>query len=168
MHVKDWRGDAAVRRWAAILATTATLCASGAGAQAPAPAPQPDYHPSMGDLMTMAVQPRHTKLGIAGKARNWAYAAYEVDELKNAFNRIARTIPMFNGNDTQALVNARIRGPLERLEEAIKARDGKRFDGAYAEVTEACNVCHRSLNHDAVVIKAPEAGMYPDQDFRPH
>ena len=94
---------------AALLA--AALLWSAAGAQAPPP--QPDYHPSMGDLMTMAVQPRHTKLGIAGRARNWPYAAY-------------------------------------------------------AEVTDACNVCHRSLNHDAVVIKAPDAAAYPDQDFRPH
>ncbi len=149
---------------AALLA--AALLWSAAGAQAPPP--QPDYHPSMGDLMTMAVQPRHTKLGIAGRARNWPYAAYEVDELKNAFNRIARTIPSFNGNDTAALVASRIRGPLEHAEAAIKARDGRRFDAAYAEVTDACNVCHRSLNHDAVVIKAPDAAAYPDQDFRPH
>ena len=62
-----------------------------------AAAPTPDYHPSFGDLMTMAVQPRHIKLGIAGAAGNWAYAAYEVSELKNAFARIARTIPSYNG-----------------------------------------------------------------------
>ena len=29
-----------------------------------------DYHPSMGDLMTMAVQPRHIKLGLAGQQKN--------------------------------------------------------------------------------------------------
>ena len=152
------------------LALAATLAAgplalSPAGAQAPAA--QPDYHPSMGDLMTLAVQPRHLKIGIAGRARNWAYLGYEASELRNAFNRIARTIPTYNGSDTAALVNARIHGPLDQLEAAIKARDAKRFDAAYAEVTEACNVCHRSLNHDAVAIKAPDASAYADQDFRP-
>ncbi len=39
-------------------------------ARSPAP-PTPDYHPSMGDLMTMAIQPRHTKLGLAGQHKNW-------------------------------------------------------------------------------------------------
>lgn len=157
------------RRRAAIMTLAATLAAGAlaippAGAQAPAA--QPDYHPSMGDLMTMAVQPRHLKIGIAGRTRNWAYLGYEASELRNAFNRIARTIPTYNGSDTAALVNARIHGPLDQLEAAIKARDAKRFDSAYAEVTEACNVCHRSLNHDAVVIRAPDASAYPDQDFR--
>ncbi len=166
----DHPGVVRSARWAAAVALTACLAASAAGpatAVGQAAAPQPDYHPSMGDLMTMAVQPRHTKLGIAGKARNWPYAAYEASELKNAFGRIARTIPSFNGNDTAALVNTRIKEPLEVLDSAIKARDGRRFDAAYAEVTKACNVCHRTLNHDAVVIKVPDVGMFPDQDFRP-
>lgn len=34
---------------------------------APSVTPMPDYHPSLGDLMTMAIQPRHTKLGLAGQ-----------------------------------------------------------------------------------------------------
>ena len=135
-------------------------------ARAQAAAPQPDYHPSMADLMTLAVQPRHTKLGLAGRARNWPYAAYEVSELKNAFARIARTVPVFNGNDTAALVSARIRPQLDQLEAAIKIRDGRRFDTAYADVTDACNVCHRALSHDPIVIKVPDAAAFPDQDFR--
>jgi hypothetical protein len=28
------------------------------------------YRPSFGDLMTIAIQPRHTKLGLAGQERN--------------------------------------------------------------------------------------------------
>ena len=151
-----------------ILAAAIALAALVAGRPTAQPAPpQPDYHPSMGDLMTMAVQPRHTKLGLAGRARNWPYAAYEVSELKNAFGRIARTIPTFNGHDTAELVATQIKDPLEALEGAIKARDGKRFDAAYAGVTQACNVCHKALNHDPVVIRAPDGAAYPDQDFRP-
>lgn len=121
----------------------------------------------MADLMTMSVQPRHTKLGLAGRARNWPYAAYEVSELKNAFARIARTVPVFNGADTATLVGARIRPQLDQLDAAIKGRDGRRFDAAYADVTDACNVCHRALSHDPIVIRIPDAGAFPDQDFRP-
>jgi hypothetical protein len=41
---------------------------------------QPAYHPSMGDLMTMAIQPRHIKLYLAGELQNWSYAGYELGE----------------------------------------------------------------------------------------
>jgi hypothetical protein len=36
---------------------------------------------ALGDLMTAFVQPRHIKLGLAGKEQNWPYAAYELDQL---------------------------------------------------------------------------------------
>ncbi len=157
------------RRWdlwagaAAVVATVAVAAAPGtSGAQTAA---QPDYHPSLGDLMTMAVQPRHIKLGQGGRARNWAYAAYEASELRNAFNRIARTIPTYRNSDLAAMVASNIKSPLDDLDAAIKARDGRRFDAAYVQVTHACNACHQGLGHPEVVIKVPEAAMYPDQSF---
>ncbi len=134
-------------------------------ARARAQTVQPDYHPSLGDLMTMAVQPRHIKLGLAGRARLWPYLAYEASELRNAFNRVARTVPTYRNSDMAAMVAANIKEPLDRLDEAIKARDGRRFDGAYASVTHACNSCHEGLGHPEVVIRAPRAGMYPDQEL---
>src|SRR4029077_3507929 len=83
------------------------------GGRSPAPAaPQPEYHPSMGDLMTMAIQPRHTKLGIAGRQKNWGYAAYELSELRNAFARVGRTIPIYRTTDTAALIDGMTREPL--------------------------------------------------------
>lgn len=126
----------------------------------------PDYHPSMGDLMTMAVQPRHIKLGLAGAQRNWAYATYELSELRNAFNRIGRTIPKYNGADTPAVLDAMTHAPLDSLEQAIRAGSAAQFKQAYAVLTATCNACHISQNHAPVVIKVPDAASYPDQDFR--
>src|ERR1700744_4490703 len=61
------------------------LWASHGSAQTPAAAnPQPDYHPSMGDLMTMAIQPRHTKLWHSGHNGNCGYAEDELSERRNA------------------------------------------------------------------------------------
>ena len=58
-------------------------------AQRSAPAPQsPSYRPGLGDLMTMTVQPRHIKLGIAGRENNWAFAAYELHELEEAAEKL--------------------------------------------------------------------------------
>ena len=140
---------------------------SGASAPSATTSVQPDYHPSMGDLMTMAVQPRHIKLGLAGRQNNWAYASYELSELRNAFARIARTIPKYQTMDTAEMMTALTKAPLDTLEQAIKTSNGTQFNAAYAQLTQACNICHQSQKHAAVVIKIPDAAMFPDQDFRP-
>ncbi len=150
--------------WPAV-ALGALCTVIAAVAPAGAQTAQPDYHPSLGDLMTMAVQPRHTKLALAGRARNWPYAAYEASELRNAFNRIARTIPRYRDADLASMVASNMTGELDRLDAAIKLRDGRRFDAAYADVTHACDTCHQGLGHAEVVIKVPQASMFPDQEF---
>jgi hypothetical protein len=144
----------------------------GADAQSATPqsAPvneQPDYHPSMGDLMTMAIQPRHIKLELAGSQRNWAYASYELSELRHAFDRISRTIPKYQTIDTASMATAVTQAPLDALEQSIKAGNSKQFALAYAQLTQACNTCHQSLKHAAIMIKVPDSTMFPDQDFRP-
>ena len=126
----------------------------------------PDYHPSLGDLMTMAVQPRHTKLGLAGQARNWTYAQYELSELRNAFARIARTIPIYRNIDMAAVIGALTTEPLKAVEQAINAKDASQFKSAYAQLTSTCNACHLSQDHPFVVIRIPGTNPYPDQDFR--
>src|SRR5262245_46022046 len=75
---------------AAMIAGTATGCLAQTAPQAASP---PPYRPGLGDLMTMTVQPRHLKLGIAGRERNWPYAAYEHHQLEEALERVARTWP---------------------------------------------------------------------------
>ena len=153
-------------RLAVILTCGAALAICGAARAAPAP-PQPDYHPSMGDLMTMAVQPRHTKLGYAVKARNWPYAAYEASELRHAFDRIGKTIPVYRDNDIASAASQNMKAPLDQLDAAIKARNAAGAAAAYGRVTKGCNTCHSSLEHAEVMIRAPVAGAYPDQDFAP-
>lgn len=124
-----------------------------------------DYHPSMGDLMTMAVQPRHIKLGLAGEQRNWAYAAYELSELRNAFGRTSRAVPVYNGADSAALIAQYIKAPLDALEQAIRAGSSARFRQDSRVLTRGCNACHISQNHAAVVIQVPDARAFPDQRF---
>jgi hypothetical protein len=148
-----------------VLTASVALALAPAGAPVRAQTAQPDYHPSLADLMTLAVQPRHIKLALAGRARNWPYLAYEASELRNAFGRVARTVPSYRNQDMAAMVAANMKDPLDRLDAAIKAHDGRRFDAAYGEVTHACNACHQGLGHPEVVIQAPVASMYPDQNF---
>ena len=116
--------------------------------------------------MTMAIQPRHTKLGLAGRQRNWPYAQYELSELRNAFARIARTIPTYRNFDMTAIIAAITTEPLKALDQAIQARDVRQFKIGYAALTDTCNACHLSQDHAAVVIRVPLTSPYADQDFR--
>jgi hypothetical protein len=86
---------------------------------------------------------------------------------RNAFTRVDHTIAKYQSIDVTALVRAVLRAPLEAVAQAIGAKDASQFDMAYAELTEACNVCHRNRNHAEIVIKVPDAAMFPDQEFQP-
>ena len=144
---------------------TAQTAPGAAASSAPAVTATPDYHPSLGDLMTMAIQPRHTKLALAGQAGDWPYALYELSELRNAFARVARTIPIYRNIDMAAVIGALTTAPLQAVEQAIKAQDVRQFKTAYAGLTTACNACHLSQDHAPVVIRVPTTNPYPDQDF---
>ena len=138
------------------------LLAPSAGQAQPAP-----YKPGLGDLMTMLVQPRHTKLGLAGQAGNWAYAGYELHELQESFDKVARLTPKWRDFAVAETMEAVTKPPMAALSEAIKASDAAGFTRAYKELTEACNLCHTSAGPSMIVIQAPSGAPFPDQDFRP-
>ena len=127
----------------------------------------PAFRPGLGDLMTMMVQPRHIKLALAGRARNWPYAAYELHELEESFERTARQVPQWHSISVPDMLDGFTKQPMAALSTAIKAGDADRFAAAYKQLTEACNACHMSMNRGMIVIKEPESGAFPDQDFRP-
>ncbi len=130
--------------------------------------PPPAYRPGLGDLMTMTVQPRHLKVGLALEQRNWAYAAFEVHELEEALEHIARLMPKWRDLDVAGLIKGSTTAPLEAMEEAVKARDAARFTEAYGQLTAACNACHQSAKLEMIVIQVPKGGgPFANQDFRP-
>jgi hypothetical protein len=125
------------------------------------------YHPGLGDLMTAFVQPRHIKLGLAGNEQNWPYAAYELNELRESFDNVAQLVPKHGALAMPAAIASTVRPPMAALDAAIKAKDQAAFGQAYGELTAACNACHQSADHAMIVIQAPTASAFPDQDFRP-
>ena len=120
----------------------------------------------LGDYMTAFVQPRHMKLGLAGHARNWDYLAYERSELDETFEMIEKQVPRYKGTSMAELLKL-VDGPMEELDKAIKARDGARFDAAYARLTGGCNACHATTEHRMVVIQAPKESPFANQKLTP-
>ena len=130
------------------------------------PAP---FNPQMAAMMSMLIQPRHAKLGLAGKEENWALAGYAFKELKQGFLVTARAVPRWKGLPVPDLFDAALSQPLALLDFAIKANEPRQFAEAYGRVTTGCNACHATTDHAFVVIKAPDGGAaaFPNQDFQP-
>ena len=119
--------------------------------------------------MTAFVQPRHTKLGLAGAAQNWDYAAYELGELQEAFEDIGKQIVKHGSLDIAPAIASTVKPAMDEVDKAIKAKDEAVFTKAYTGLTDACNACHKSADHPMIVIKVPGSGgaALPDQDFNP-
>src|SRR6516162_2180133 len=144
----------------AIAVTTALAVPTLASAQR-------QHAAALGDLMTAFVQPRHIKLGLAGNERNWLYAAYELDQLRETLADIAEILPKYRDLSIPDMITTTVKEPLAALDQAIKAEDGKQFAAAYGQLTGACNICHRSYDRGVIVIQPATAAAFPDQDFRP-
>ena len=125
------------------------------------------FNPMMGALMQMFVQPRHAKLGLAGRDANWPLISYELAELRRSMAQISAAIPRWKGLPVPDLFDAALTEPLAALETAVKARDARGFGAAFDQLTAGCNACHATTDHSFVVLKAPEVAEFPDQEFRP-
>ncbi|MFL6303966.1 MAG: hypothetical protein ACJ72H_10520 [Candidatus Sulfotelmatobacter sp.] len=136
-------------------------------AQTPTNQPAPPlYRPGVGDLMTMTVQPRHLKLGLAGREKNWAYASYEHHQLEEALDRVARSWPQWRQFPIADMMTSVAKEPMAALLQAIKTADSGAYTTAYKQLTDACNSCHQATNVGVNVIVVPNASTFPNQDFR--
>jgi hypothetical protein len=140
---------------AAFLIGLATSRTVAAGPEA-APSPQATgYLPSVSDLMIATIQPRHERLWRARQDSNWEFAAYELGNLRGAFRRLGQAHPTEHDISFPDMITSVTEQPFEKLNSAIRSKDGPAFDRAYADLTGACNSCHQALNHGVVNIRVP-------------
>ena len=107
-------------------------------------------------------QTRHVKLWLAGKAQNWELAAYELRQLEAS---LAEAAVMYSGLPVSNVTT--LATPLQAASAAIDAKDGSRFAKAFAEVTDGCNACHRSMGRGFVVMRIPTEQPFGNQVFVP-
>lgn len=121
------------------------------------------YSPSLGDMM-VAVQLRHSKLWYAGRTKNWRLAEYELGQLRSTLDEGAKlhsNMPAANMTATDK--SAALVG------EAIKLKDGAKFDIAFGQMTAACNGCHQAADRDFISIRVPTRGSpFSNQLFAPY
>jgi hypothetical protein len=151
----------------AILLTTVFVSPPGAraGATSASPMQLATYLPSISDMMVDTIQPRHERVWRAEQAGDWAFAAYELGNLRGAFGRLGRAHPIEQNSSFPDLIESITKHPLEDLKGAIDRRDDADFGRAYDGLSEACNSCHQALNHGTVVIGRPTGASQSDLIF---
>jgi hypothetical protein len=131
----------------------------------PLPSRAASYLPSISDFMIATIQPRHIRLWIAAQSKNWPFAAYELGNLKGAFDRLGHAHPSEHELPLQDMISSATAQPFEDLRNAIQSKDAAAFTKAYSDLTAACNACHQGTNHGEVVIRMPTESSISDQDF---
>lgn len=144
--------------FAAVVLAAGLACAQQ-GKQADSAAEEPEILPRLGEIMVQQ-QMRHIKLWFAGDAGNWALADYELDQLKDGFDDVAKLL----GGD---LAQQHVGGSLSELEKSIDIKDHGAFVSAFDGLSAGCNACHRTLDHAFIVIQRPPLLPYSDQNFSP-
>jgi len=150
---------------AAILAIGLATSRSIAAGPEAAPSPHAtEYLPSISDLMIATIQPRHERLWRAEQDGNWVFAAYELGNLRGAFDRLGHAHPTEHDISFPDMIASVTEQPFEELNSAIQSRDGTAFARVYGDLTDACNSCHQALNHGVVEIRVPNRTSASDLD----
>jgi len=153
------------------LLAASTLSASSQPASAPPEhSPKEDrpssYLPGLGEFMGR-IQVDHATLCLAGEARNWELAGYQLSELKEVFSDVQDLVPRYHNIPVGDMIDAIITGTITELEGAIAVRDFNKFSGSFDSLTAACNSCHQAANRGFIVIRRPTQSNFSNQDFSP-
>ena len=124
------------------------------------------YAPSLAFVMELT-QLSHFKLWLAGRVRNWALADYELGQMTANLQDARRLFPNIPKADTSAMAQ-----PAEDIRNAIKAKDGAKFDMAFEKFTSACNGCHEAVGLSFIEMREPlrspiMTSPFSNQSFEP-
>ena len=117
------------------------------------------YHPELGEQM-LSIQIRHARLWFAGQAQNWLLAAFELQEIKEAFEAVVEQNPdhaIFQPQRLADILPAMTKAPIAAMRDAIDHASRAEFEKAYDGLSAACTGCHRIAGNDFLVIQRPHA-----------
>jgi hypothetical protein len=117
------------------------------------------YHPELGEQM-LTIQIRHARLWFAGEAQNWMLTAFELQEIKEAFEAVVEQNPehaIFQPQRLADILPAMTKAPIAALRDAIDHGSKVEFEKAYDGLSTACTGCHRAAGNDFLVIQRPTA-----------
>jgi hypothetical protein len=125
------------------------------------------YTPSLGELMTQ-ISARHLKLWYAGSSENWDLADYELEEIDEAMEELAKYHPTHKkiSGSVPAIIATTMTPFLVQMETAVKNQNKEDFQTGYDNLTTACNTCHKANNYGFNILERPRANPFANQSFR--
>jgi hypothetical protein len=119
------------------------------------------YHPELGEQM-LGIQIRHARLWFAGEAQNWNLAAFELQELKEAFDAVVEQNPehaIFQPQRLADILPAMTKGPITALRDSIDHSSKPEFEKAFDALSAGCTGCHHIAGNDFLVIQRPSTPL---------
>jgi hypothetical protein len=119
------------------------------------------YHPELGEQM-LTLQIRHARLWFAGQAQNWTLAAFELQEIKEAFDAVVEQNAdhaVFQPQRLADILPAMTKAPIMALRDAIDHGSKAEFEKTFDGLSAACTGCHRAAGTDFLVIQRPTAPL---------
>ncbi len=119
------------------------------------------YHPELGEQM-LGIQIRHARLWYAGQAQNWTLAAFELQEIKEAFDAVVEQNPehaIFQPQRLADILPAMTKAPVIALRDAIDHGSKAEFEKAFDGLSAACTGCHKTAGNDFLIIERPKTPL---------
>ncbi len=102
------------------------------------------------DMAMVETGYRYTELYWAGTDRNWEYAEYQVEKIKQAIEYGLVRRPKRAESAEHFLTEA-----LPKMEKIVKEKDSVGFLMGYQMLTKQCNACHKDEKVPYFTVDAP-------------
>jgi hypothetical protein len=119
------------------------------------------YKPGLGEFMS-AIQVHHAKLWFAGSSQNWRLADFEIQEIKESLDDIQK----YCADRTEVKSIPMLTPAVDSVTQAILHKNNDSFKSGFVFLTNTCNSCHQSTNHEFNVIRIPDNPPFSNQVFK--
>src|SRR5260370_35154173 len=96
------------------------------------------------------IQVSHFKLWLAGNLRNWPLAEYQLSQMRATLHDCRVLFPNVAVADTSAISRS-----AEDFRDALRTKDGVKFDAAFQKFTAEGNNCHKMAGLEFIKIRDP-------------
>jgi len=119
------------------------------------------YKPGFGEFMS-SIQQHHAKLWFAGINNNWKLAEFEIKEIQEVLEDLEK----FNTDRPETKAIGMIDSSIDSVSNAIKQQNPSLFRTSYTLLTNTCNKCHQSTEHEFNIITIPSTPPFSNQSFK--
>lgn len=118
------------------------------------------YKPGLGEFMS-GIQVHHAKLYFAGQHANWGLADFEIHEIMESLDDIAK----YASDRSETKLVTMLNPVLDSVNAAITRKDLAGFNRSFIVLTNTCNKCHQAVHYEFNKVKIPSTPPYSNQEF---